>query len=526
MSKTQLLKTEYNPIPQKAFPQKTYKNPEQRQFKKYKIDKEIKNSLSSIEIKICKKIPSLISIFSYDNVFIHDLISGETITKFPNINEQITSGFFREDGKVIITGTESGKIILHDIINKNVLRKYNAHSLEVNSIDINNSLIKFVSGSKDCSFKIFDMSSKKSISDYIKAHDDYIRSTKFFNNDLILSGGYDKVIKLWDLREENKSCSLIFNNNNICEDICILDSNYFISTSDNGLILFDIRNNQQLNYSTPVQSSISKIISVKNNQRLFILSGNESFIKVVDISDLSMRSLYSLNFKNKITAFDISNDMNHYSICFDDGKNLIKSKNIKEEIDETKALNYNQEEADINLLDPSKYSEKSIVKNYKYFNRGQYTKNLNKENDIFIEKGKKKNLQKYDKYIKKFQYRKALDIVIESKHVENILGVFEELIDRNALKLALLKRSEEEVEIILEFILWKIREPKAMNILLYVFDLMVNYYILFSNKNDKINNLFNQIEEEINNEYQFEKDLLEIKDEIQTITQVYNTLNK
>ena len=145
---------------------------------------------------------------------------------------------------------------------------------------------------------------------------------------------------------------------------------------------------------------------------------------------------------------------------------------------------------------------------------------------FLLKKEKKKNLQKYDKYIKKFQYRKALDTVIESKHVENILGVFEELIDRNALKLALLKRSEEEVEIILEFILWKIREPKAMNILLYVFDLMVNYYILFSNKNEKINNLFNQIEEEINNEYQFEKDLLEIKDEIQTITQVYNTLNK
>ena len=36
------------------------------------------------------------------------------------------------------------------------------------------------------------MLSKKSISDYIKAHDDYIRTTKFDNNNLILSGGYDK----------------------------------------------------------------------------------------------------------------------------------------------------------------------------------------------------------------------------------------------------------------------------------------------------------------------------------------------
>ena len=88
-----------------------------------------------------------------------------------------------------------------------------------------------------------------------------------------------------------------------------------------------------------------------------------------------------------------------------------------------------------------------------------------------------------------------------------------------------MKRSEDELEIILQFILWKIRDPKAMNILLNVFDLIVNYYILFSNKNEKINQLFNQIEKEINYEYEFEKNLLDIKDEIQTITQVYNTLN-
>ncbi len=525
MIKSSLLKTEYTPISQKPFPQKTYKNPEQRQFKKYKIDKEINNSISSIEINFCKTTPSLISIFSLDNIYIHDLISGETVSKFPNINEQITSGIFRNDGKVIISGTESGKIIIHDVINKNVLRKYNEHTLEVNCIDIDSSLVKFVSSSKDCSFKLFDMSSKKSFLNYSKAHNDYIRTSKFLTDNLILTGGYDKVIKLWDIREDNKSTSLIFNNNNICEDICVLDSDYFISTSDNGLILFDVRNGQQLNYLTPVQSSINKIISAKDNQRLFIVTGNESFIKVVDLSDLSLRSLYTLYFKNKISAFDVSNDMNHYAIGFEDGNNLIKSKNIKEEIDETKALNYDQEEADLELLDPSKYAEKSIVKNYKYFNRGQYIKNLDNENDVYVEKKKKKKLQKYDKYIKKFQYRKALDSVIETKHVENILGVFEELIDRNALKLALLKRSEDELEIILQFILWKIRDPKAMNILLNVFDLIVNYYILFSNKNEKINQLFNQIEKEINYEYEFEKNLLDIKDEIQTITQVYNTLN-
>ena len=108
------------------------------------------------------------------------------------------------------------------------------------------------------------MSSKKSLLNYSKAHNDYIRTSKFLTDNLILTGGYDKVIKLWDIREDNKSTSLIFNNNNICEDICVLDSDYFISTSDNGLILFDVRNGQQLNYLTPVQSSINKIISAKD----------------------------------------------------------------------------------------------------------------------------------------------------------------------------------------------------------------------------------------------------------------------
>ena len=521
--KNNTITTSYNPIPPKSFPNKTFKHPEQRQLKKFKIEKEFNFTLPSKFIYYCQTIPTLTSIFTYDNITIYDKLSDSTITNFPQINESITSGIFREDGKVIITGTKSGKIILHDIVNKNMLRKYNAFQLEVNSIDIDSSLINFVSASKDCSFKLFEMSSKTIKKEYNKAHNDYIRCCKYFNDNDILTGSYDKKIKLWDIRENN--CSLIFDNKNINEDIFILDNNYFITTSDNEIVLYDIRKQEELNRITPLKTNISKLISSKNKERLFLLAPNEKFIKILDLSNLSFQSLYSIKFNNKIVSFDISNDMNNYSIGFDNGEVLIKSKNIINEYDESKALNYDEEEKNLELLDPSKYAEKSIVKNYKYFNRGQYIKNLDRNTDIYIEKQKKKKLQKYDIYIKKFLYHEALDYALKTKQTEIIMGVIEELINRNTLKMAILKRNEEDVILLLNFILLKIREPKIMNILIYIFDLMINYYIIFIEKNEEINKLFKAIEKEINNEIKFEKELFNIKDEINNIIEVYNNIN-
>ena len=103
--------------------------------------------------------------------------------------------------------------------------------------------------------------------------------------------------------------------------------------------------------------------------------------------------------------------------------------------------------------------------------------------------------------------------------------MIEELIDRNALKIALMNRSEDEVESVLNFILWKIRDVKAMNILIYVFDLMMNYYFIVANKSPKIKELFEKIQKEIQNEISFEEDLMGISKEIESITRIYTTLN-
>ncbi len=137
-------------------------------------------------------------------------------------------------------------------------------------------------------------------------------------------------------------------------------------------------------------------------------------------------------------------------------------------------------------------------------------------------KEKKKNLQDYDRFLKKFQYHNALNCVMRKKNVEVIITLFEEFIDRNVLKLALLNLSETELENLLNFILWKIRDPKTMNILLHVFNLLVDYYMITYGLNDKIDELFRNINGVLKEEILYEQGLNEINNTIDSINNVYN----
>jgi hypothetical protein len=118
-----------------------------------------------------------------------------------------------------------------------------------------------------------------------------------------------------------------------------------------------------------------------------------------------------------------------------------------------------------------------------------------------------------------------LDSVLQSKNVELTITLLEELIDRNALKLALLNRSEEDLEILLNFVAFKIRDPKVMNILIYLFNLIIDYYMIIFGKNEKIDKLFKKIQTSIKEEIELESRLNNIKERIESVNNI-NELNK
>ena len=141
-----------------------------------------------------------------------------------------------------------------------------------------------------------------------------------------------------------------------------------------------------------------------------------------------------------------------------------------------------------------------------------------------MDKKQKIKLNESDKYIKKFQYQKALNSAIE-KDDEIVFSIIDELVDRNTLKLALFNEDQNSLIKILKLIKKKIHNPSKMNQIIYLMELINKFYGVFKGKNGEIDNLFNEIEKEINEEIQFEKDLIKFESDINSIIQVYENFN-
>ena len=68
---------------------------------------------------------------------------------------------------------------------------------------------------------------------------------------------------------------------------------------------------QQVN---PIQNNIEKIKVNSDKTRLFAVSPNEKFVKVLELD--SLKNLFSLKFQKEITNFDISSKMDVYAVAY------------------------------------------------------------------------------------------------------------------------------------------------------------------------------------------------------------------
>ena len=89
----------------------------------------------------------------------------------------------------------------------------------------------------------------------------------------------------------------------------------------------------------------------------------------------------------------------------------------------------------------------------------------------------------------------------------------------------MLNEDKDSLINILKLIKEKIHNPSKMNQILYLMELINKYYGVFKGKNEEINNLFNEIEKEINEEIMFEKDMIKLNSDIEAIIQTYQNIN-
>lgn len=191
---------------------------------------------------------------------------------------------------------------------------------------------------------------------------------------------------------------------------------------------------------------------------------------VVEVQKAEEKVMYTVKLPSEVLSFDISSDGENYALGLLNGTLLVRSKKFTKE----------DEEED---LDPEEVLNKIISKDelvqtskgYKHFYRGQYGKQADTD-DVISKSRKKVSLQKFEKYLKKFQYKNALNAALEKNDPDVIVSLLEELIQRSSLEIALANRSEDELIMLLSFLIWKMSDYRFSDLLLEVAKIVIDMY--------------------------------------------------
>jgi WD40 repeat protein len=140
---------EFKPLEIKKFPKKSYKNNEMKRYKKFKEVEKQNLSLSCVDVKFCLDNPNKLIYFALDTLYLYDISTKSTISKYPLCNMQISAGNIRRDGRVITAGLVNGKVNVYEASKKLVLKSFFNHKLQINSIEFSQNMVNFATSSND-----------------------------------------------------------------------------------------------------------------------------------------------------------------------------------------------------------------------------------------------------------------------------------------------------------------------------------------------------------------------------------------
>lgn len=136
-------------------------------------------------------------------------IAKKSLTGHSQTVQDVTMSF---DGLFALSGSWDGTLRLWDLVKAETVRVFNGHTSDVNSVAFSPDNRQIISGSRDKSIKLWNTLSecKRTITN--NSHTDWISCVRFSPNlhePVFVSGGWDKLVKVWDLTNCNLKCNLV-----------------------------------------------------------------------------------------------------------------------------------------------------------------------------------------------------------------------------------------------------------------------------------------------------------------------------
>ncbi|KAF7432961.1 hypothetical protein PC9H_004905 [Pleurotus ostreatus] len=491
---------DYQPLVVKAHPRTASKkhSSESRHWRQFKHPVFVKEYAPVTSIHFSPSRPHRYAVTAATRVQIYAPRTQKVTKTISRFKEVVRSASFRNDGKLLAAGDDSGLIQVFDVNSRAILRTLDSHKQPVHVARFSPlEPTQALSCSDDTTVKIWDVSSQTVLNTFTD-HSDYVRTGQVspVSPYVILTGSYDSTVRLYDTR--SNVCEMVMGQSeqgsvhNPIEQVLMFPSGT-VALSSSGPILrvWDIvAGGRCIRALSNHQKTVTSLAFNANASRL-LTGGLDHMVKVYDIS--TYKVVHTMRYPAPLLCVSISPDETHIAAGMSDGTLSVRRRQLK--VSEPSASDLLTSAATLRLV-------KNKTK----------PKALGDEDEFRVESKRSKRLKEYDRLLKNFKYSAALDSVLRKQVPPAVtFSLIQELIARDGLRSALSGRDDVLLEPILRYLIKYVADPRFGQTVCDVAAFLIDMYNPVLGQSPLMDTLFLRLQKKVTAEVRFQRTLLQTK---------------
>lgn len=480
----------------------------------------------------------------------YSMKTSKVIRTFSRFKDVARSGSFRADGKLLVAGDDSGLVQVFDASSRSVLRQLKGHELAVHVAHFSPNPTQILTASDDRTVRLWDMPEEKQ-TNIFSGHDDYVRTARVSpdNSSLILSGSYDGTVRLWDARmSEQGGCAMNMQHGAPVEDALIFPTGgggMALSAGGPVLRVWDLMMGGRCrkavsNHSKTITSLAISMTSGATSSAAgglggvrVLSAGMDQLVKVYN-PERDYKVVHTMRYSAPVLCLGISPDESQIVAGMADGTLCIRKRTIG-----AAEAQHRQMAA-------------QVANNFQYFlgagglgvdnssavtgkatgeDREALARLVQDADEKRAETGKAaRRLQPYDKLLKAFRYKDALDEVLrKGVRAEVTFALLDELRNRSSigsaggpvaldgLRRAIAGRDDVTLEPLLRFLLRHAGNTRWAPIVCDCIDVIVDVYAPVLGQSPLIDELFGKIWTKVADEVSVQRQLVQVRGALEMV---------
>lgn len=294
-------------------------------------------------VRISPKKPYHVATTSSVRLTLYDTVVCEPLNLFSRFKKGVCSIDFRHDGKLLAIGGDEGKVRIFDVekttgSSKIALRVMQASQSTVKSVHFSprgDTIFSLADDGKIKQYNIADTAYGVNAVPMveIQAHEDAIRcgAVSSINDHIVLTGGYDHKVRLWDIRSKEKTMEL--DCEYPVESVLFLPGEQLIATAAGPIVkIWDTTTGRPL---TALQAHYKTVTSLRlaTNSTCLLTAGIDRRVNAFRTTNYSL--IHSWSMPSPVLDIDVSRDDQTMAIGMGNLLALYRRAEIKKEVTAT-----------------------------------------------------------------------------------------------------------------------------------------------------------------------------------------------